>query len=133
MCSIYGSTNEEKHLRPGHYWLCQFGDACDGTSCENEFKLQGRKWEDYKGTRSYDGERAIVIKRWLNHVDEDTLGLTFEEWDPTENVDSSQMPVAMIINSSELRALVSRCGKYFFRSLRLRRAVGLNHAGASHP
>jgi len=27
----------------------------------------------------------------------------FEEWDPTENVDSSQMPVAMIINSSELR------------------------------
>ena len=27
----------------------------------------------------------------------------FKEWDPTENVDSSQMPVAMIINSSELR------------------------------
>ena len=26
------------------------------------------------------------------------------EWDSTENVDSSQMPVAMIINSSELRA-----------------------------
>ena len=26
------------------------------------------------------------------------------EWDPTENVDSSQMPVAMIVNSSELRA-----------------------------
>jgi len=37
-------------------------------------------------------------------VDEDASGLTFEEWDPTENVDSLQMPVAMIINSSELRA-----------------------------
>jgi len=31
-------------------------------------------------------------------------GLTFQELDPTENVDFSQMPVAMIINSSELRA-----------------------------
>jgi len=38
-------------------------------------------------------------------VDEDASGLTFEEWDPTENVDSSQMrPVAMIINSKEMRA-----------------------------
>ena len=32
------------------------------------------------------------------------MGLTFEERDPTGNVDSSQMLVAMIINSSELRA-----------------------------
>jgi len=45
-----------------------------------------------------------VIKQWLNRVDEDASGLTFEEWDPTENVDSSQMLVAMIIISSELRA-----------------------------
>ena len=27
-----------------------------------------------------------------------------EEWDPTENVDSSQMPVVKIINSSKLTA-----------------------------
>jgi len=67
-------------------------------------KLQARKWEVYKGTLFYDGERALVIKRWLNCVDEDASGLTFEERDPTENVDSSPMPVAMIINSSELRA-----------------------------
>jgi len=66
--------------------------------------IQTRKWEDYKGTRFYDSERALVIKRWLNHVDEDASGLTFEKWDPTANVDSSQMPVAMIINLSELRA-----------------------------
>jgi len=90
-------------LRPGHHWVCQFGDACDGTSCENEFKLQARKWEDYKGTRFYDVERALLIKRWLNRVDEDASGLTFEDWDPTENVDSSQVPVVMIINSSELK------------------------------
>jgi len=70
--------------------------------CKNEQQLQACKWEDYKGTRFYDGERALVIKRWLNRVDEDALGFTFEEWDPTENVDSSQMPEAMIIISSEL-------------------------------
>ena len=29
-------------------------------------------------------------------VDQDASGLTCEEWDPTEDVDSSQMPVAMI-------------------------------------
>ena len=44
-----------------------------------------------------------MVNRWLNRVDEDASGLTFEEEDPTENIDSSQMPVAMIINSSELR------------------------------
>ena len=45
-----------------------------------------------------------MIKRWLNRVYEDASGLTFEEWDLTENVDSSQMLVVMIINSNELRA-----------------------------
>jgi len=83
-----------------HDWLCQFGDTGGGTSCGNEFKLQARTWEDYKGMLFYDGERALVIKRWLNRVDVDASGLIFEEWDP----DSLQMPVAMIINSSELRA-----------------------------
>ena len=37
-------------------------------------------------------------------VDEDASGLTFEEWDPASEADTSQEPVAMIINSSELRA-----------------------------
>jgi hypothetical protein len=40
-------------------------------------------------------------------VDEDTSGLTFEafeEWDPSADTDASQAPMAMIVNSSELRA-----------------------------
>ena len=91
-------------MRPCQHWHCQFGDDCYRTRCEKEFKLQVCKWEDYKGTRFCNGERTLVIKQWLKRVDEDALGLSFEEWDPTENVDSSQMPVTMIINSSELRA-----------------------------
>ena len=57
----------------------------------------------YKGTRFYNGDRALKVKRWLHRVAEDASGLTFEEWDPTKDVDNSQPPVAMIINSSELR------------------------------
>jgi len=38
----------------------------------------------------------------LNRVDEDASAVTFEEWDPTESVDSSQIPVST--NSSQLRA-----------------------------
>ena len=36
-------------------------------------------------------------------MDDDASGLTFEEWDPTTDVDDTQPPAAMIINSSELR------------------------------
>ncbi len=37
-------------------------------------------------------------------MDEDVSGLTFEEWDPLEDTDASQTPVAMIVNSSEVLA-----------------------------
>ena len=57
----------------------------------------------YKGTRLYNGDRALRVKRWLHRVDEDAAGLTFEEWDPIKDADDSQTPVPMIIISSELR------------------------------
>ena len=37
-------------------------------------------------------------------MDEDDSGLTFEEWDPSADTDALEAPVAMIVNSSELRA-----------------------------
>ena len=104
------STKEEVHLRPGHHWLFEFGDAGDGTCFETlengkkEFTLAPRKWVDHKGTRFYNGDRVMVIKRWLHRVDEDSSGLTFKEWDPKEDADPKQPPLAMIANSSELRA-----------------------------
>ena len=33
----------------------------------------------------------------------DASGLTCEEWDPSADTDASEAPVAMIVNSSELR------------------------------
>jgi hypothetical protein len=43
------STEEEVHMRPGHHWLCEFGPAGNGTSCEkdSEFNLSHHTWEDY--------------------------------------------------------------------------------------
>jgi hypothetical protein len=96
------STEEDAHMRPGHHWLCEFGDAGNGTSCERQFNLGHRQCEDYRGTRFYNTDSALVIKRWLNRVEEDASGLTFQEWTP--DVDTSRPPVAMLINSSELRA-----------------------------
>jgi len=72
-------------MRPGHHWLFKFGDAGDETRCEKIFNLASRKWKDYKGTRFYNGQQALVVERWLNRVEEDALGLTFEEWDLTQH------------------------------------------------
>ena len=54
--------------------------------------------------RFYNGQQALVVERWLNRVEEDASGLTFEEWNPTQDADALQPPVAMLMNSSELRA-----------------------------
>jgi hypothetical protein len=97
-----GPLKRIAHIRPGHHWLCEFGDAGNGTSCEKHFNLDHRKCEDYRGTHFYNKDSALVIKRWLNRVEEDASGLTFQEWTP--DVDTSRPPVAMLINSSELRA-----------------------------
>ena len=47
------------------------------------------------------GHPTLVIKRWLNRVEEDVSGLNFQEWTP--DVDTSRAPVAILINYSEFR------------------------------
>ncbi len=98
------STEEGPHIRPGHRWLCEFGDAGNDTSCVNQFNLDHHKWEDYRGTRFYNKDSALVMNRWLNRVEEDVSGLTFQEWTP--DVDTSRSPVVMLINSVSLQGIV---------------------------
>jgi len=102
--NMYKSTEEKKCMRSGHHWLFKFGYVGNGTSCEKKFNLVHRSWEDYKVARFYNGQQALVVEQWLNQVEEDAAGLTFEEWNPTQDTDASQPPVAMLSNSSELRA-----------------------------
>ena len=71
---------------------------------EKKFELQGRKWEEYRGTRYYDGHIALVVELWVDGVADDLSGLTFQEWDPSAGTDDTSAPVAMLVNSSELRA-----------------------------
>lgn len=99
------SPQEERQVRPGHFWLLKFGKVPGSNSCvEKKFKLGTRKYEEYKGVRFGNGDCALVVDVWLHRVDEDASGLTFEEWDPSADTDASEAPVAMIVNSSELRA-----------------------------
>ena len=60
----------------------------------------------YKGTRYYNGEAAIVVKRWFHRTDDDPLGRTFVEWDPKgPDVAADAPPVEMLINSIKLCAV----------------------------
>ena len=45
---------------------------------------------------------SLVVDVWFHRVDKDVSGLTFEEWDPSVDIDVSQTPVTMIVNSSDL-------------------------------
>jgi hypothetical protein len=69
---------------------------------EKKFKLVTHKYEEYKGVCFGNGDCALVVDVWLNRVDEDASGLTFEEWDPSADTDASESPVAMIVNSSKM-------------------------------
>ena len=99
------STEEEANMRPEHFWICKLGTVAGSMSCvEKKFEFQVRKWEEYKGTRYSDGDSALVVELWLHRVADDTSGLTFQEWDPSAGTDDTSVPVAMLVNSSELRA-----------------------------
>jgi len=101
------STEEEANMRPGQFWICKLGTVPGSMSCvEQKFDLQGSKckWKEYKGTRYSHGDSALVVELWLHRVADDTSGLTFQEWDPSAGTDDTSAPVAMLVNSSELRA-----------------------------
>ncbi len=73
-------------------WICKFGTVPGSMSCvEKKFELQTRKWEEYKDTRYYDGDKTLVVE--------------FQEWDTSTGTDDARAPVAMVVNSSELRAV----------------------------
>ncbi len=84
--------------------LGRFGTVPGSMSCvEKNFELKTRKWEEYKGTRYYDGDKVLVFELWLHRVGDDLSGLTFQEWDPSAGTEDASDLVTMVVNSSELR------------------------------
>ena len=76
--------------------------------------MPNRSWKVYKGLRFYNGEKALTVKRWLHRIAADSSGLTFEDWDPSEDdLDPNAQPAFMIVNSSEVRgaAILGRGAK----------------------
>lgn len=102
-------TAEERHYRPGHHWVFEFGDAGDKSCIEKKFEgLAHRSFEVYKGLRFYNGEQALTVKRWLHRIDADSSGLTFEAWDPSQDdLDPNVQPAFMMVNSSEVRGVAT--------------------------
>jgi len=45
------------------FWICKFGAVSGSRSCvEKKFELQARQWEEYRGTRYYDGDSTLVVE-----------------------------------------------------------------------
>jgi hypothetical protein len=81
-----------------HSIIRDSGSRHEGCRDCGEGATKGQTWQ------VGNGDRTLVVDVWLHRVDEDASGLTFEEWDPSEDTDASESPVTLIVNSSELRA-----------------------------
>lgn len=101
------STEERIHLRPGHFWACELGDA-DGNGSpilhqytgKNEWfelKIKGAVVGKYRGD---DGECLLLLRCYYNRVADDPTGLTF--------VREARDNEVLVVNSSELRAVQGR-------------------------
>ena len=115
------STEEQVHMRPGHFWALQFGDAGDlladpsrkGTVVLKEFSSReywppnegDPDWKDvYRGIprHRYDpGECALLLRCYVHRTADDPEGLTFVRW-------QEKPGEILVLNSSELRAVEGR-------------------------
>ena len=115
------STEEQVHMRPGHFWACELGDANELDSAKSKgspilagpFEQQQywppnegeAGWMDaYRGIprQRYDvGDCALLICCYYHRTADDREGLTFVRWrgKPGEK---------LVVNSSELRAVQGR-------------------------
>ena len=49
-------------MRPGHHWMLKFGKVAGSDSCvDKEFILGPRKFDQYKGSRFYNGDFTLVV------------------------------------------------------------------------
>ena len=112
------SEEERRHLRPGHFWACELGDA-DGKGSPiiaGPFKER----TTFEGQRFDEGECAILLRRYYHRVASDPNGLTFVRFEPGPGE-------KFIINSSELRAVQGVCANHEGDGMLL--VIGVAQAG----
>ena len=109
------STEEQVHMRPGHFWACVLGDA-DGKGSPILFGpfVKQQYWPPTEGeegwkeefrslTRQrYDaGDCALLVRCYYHRTPDDREGLTFVRW-------QARPGEMLVITSSELRAVQGR-------------------------
>jgi hypothetical protein len=89
------SEDERVHLRPGHFWLAELGDADGkGSPIMEEFSER----QSLNGIRFDAGECALLIRHYYNRTPDDANGLTFVQW-------VEQAGERLIVNSTNVRAV----------------------------
>ena len=88
------STEERRHLRLGHFWGAELGDA-DGTFTR---KNESFTLSDGRKMRGDAGECLLLLRRYFHRTPEDLAGLTFRGW-------QAEKGEILVVNSSELRAV----------------------------
>lgn len=92
---------ERRHLRPGHFWAAELGDA-DGTGSPiiHTFTRKNEIFElsDGRKMRGDAGECLLLLRRYFHRTVDDLDGLTFKLW-------QGKKGELLVVNSSELRAV----------------------------
>lgn len=95
------STEERRHLRPGHFWGAELGDADgNGSPVIHTFTKKSEFFElsDGRKMRGDAGECLLLLRRYFHWTLEDLSGLTFKQFKPKKGE-------VFVVNSSELRAV----------------------------
>ena len=83
-CESIVAAQQWPHVLTTDDWVSTYCAMLKFWGCGGWNKLGGKaqldtpSWQHYKGTWFYNGQQALVVERWLNRVEEDTLGPTCE-------------------------------------------------------
>ena len=95
------SKEDRRHLRPGHFWACELGNA-DGKGSPI-LHIFTRKNEYFTLTdgnkiRGDPGECVLLLRRYFKRAVDDLEGLTFRQ-------EQAKKGEVLAVNSCELRAV----------------------------
>jgi hypothetical protein len=94
------SKEERVHLRPGHFWACELGDADGkGSPILHTFTKKNEYFTLSNGVkmRGDEGNCLLLIRRYYHRTADDRDGLTFMR--------EQRGGELLAVNSSELRAV----------------------------
>ena len=92
---------ERRHLRPGHFWGAELGNADgNGSPIIHTFTKKNESFtlSDGRKMRGDEGECLLLLRRYFHRTPEDLEGLTFKQ-------EKGKTGEILVVNSSELRAV----------------------------